>query len=78
MTPLKNIRENVLGVSQQQLSVISGASQPVISRIERGSGSLTGDQMQRIREHAIENKKPWDDRLFFEVIDPAALRTRRR
>lgn len=74
MNPLLNIRRNVLGVTQEQLSLIAGVSQPVISRIEAGKGgTLNADHMRAIREHAIAAGKAWDDRLFFEVIEPAAL-----
>lgn len=70
MTPFRHIRVNVFKITQEEMSMALGLSQPTISRLENDKVSLTSDVMQRVRSYAAENGIKWSDKHFFEV--PAA------
>ena len=67
MNAMAHIRKAVFGITQAEMAEIAGASQPTVSRWERGEDEPDREQMARIRAHAWQLVKPWDDRWFFEA-----------
>ena len=67
MTPFNHIRENIFKLSQAEMSVELGVSQPTISRLENDKVVLSADIMHRVRRLAAEKRVRWNDSLFFEV-----------
>jgi len=70
MSRLRYIRENVLVMTQEELAVELGISQPSVSALERTD--RFHHHMPRIREIAIGKGIEWDDRLFFEPLPEAS------
>lgn len=67
LTPLAHIRRNVLGMTQAALAELTGATQPTVSRWDRGDLEPDRSQMARIRDFAQQQGHRWNDRWFFEV-----------
>lgn len=69
MNPLRHIRKNLFGVTQQEFARIAGVRQSTVSRWETGDGAPTLEEMSRIRSAAKVRKlrAKWDDGLFFGV-----------
>lgn len=71
-SPLRFIRKQVFGVTQDALAVIGGVSRPRVSRYESGAAAPPFDFMQRVRSAARERGLPFSGDWFFET--PAAER----
>jgi len=66
MNVIRNLRTNLLGVSQSELGEIAGVPQSVISRWETGQLEPRLSHITRIRAEALRRGLSWDDRWFFE------------
>lgn len=66
MSRLRYIRENVLDMTQEELAVALGISQPSVSALERTD--RFHHHMPRIRDLAIERGVDWQDALFFDPL----------
>jgi DNA-binding transcriptional regulator YiaG len=71
MTPIENIRRNVLKLTQADMAALAGVSQATVSRWESGRLVVDGDAMTRIRLKARE-QSDWSDALFFSL--PQSIR----
>ncbi len=69
--PLQFIREDLFKATQSEFGEIANATQPTVSRWERGSLEPSRDQMASIRESAIKRGIEWDDSLFFQTPEAA-------
>jgi DNA-binding transcriptional regulator YiaG len=70
--PIQHIRQNVFAVSQAVFAEIAGTTQATVSRWENGEFEPGREHMQRIRNAAKAQAKPWDDRWFFETPEQVA------
>lgn len=69
---MKHIRVNIFKMTLKQFSPLIGASVTAISGWERGIGNPNQRHMMAIRRLAKDKDIPWDDRSFFEIIEPAS------
>jgi len=67
MRPLLHVRKQVLGITQQEMASLTGATQATVSRWEQGELEPDRDQLERIRDEAKRQGKDWDDSWFFDV-----------
>jgi transcriptional regulator with XRE-family HTH domain len=65
--PIEHIRRHVFQLSQAAFAEIAGVTQPTVSRWEAGEWEPNRDDLERIRQAAIESGKPWSDAWFFET-----------
>lgn len=66
MNAMARIRHKVFGVSQHEMARIAGVSQATISKWEAGTQVPLITALKNIRQSAIRDCKPWDDKWFFE------------
>jgi transcriptional regulator with XRE-family HTH domain len=76
MNPIRALRINIFGLSQQGMAAVAGVDQATVSRWESGRWFPPSNRCFRIRAAALERGLPWDDRWFFEAapIRSAAIR----
>ena len=67
MKPIAHIRQEVLKLPQSALATITGTSQATVSRWETGELEPDREQMDLIRQAALERGLEWNDRWFFET-----------
>jgi DNA-binding transcriptional regulator YiaG len=72
MNPIAYIRQEILKVSQHVLAAIANTSQASVSRWETGELEPDREQLDLIRQAALDRGLPWDDRWFFEKPGRAA------
>lgn len=70
MGALRHIRENILGLSQAEMAVLTQVSQGTVSKWEAGKLAPSRDEMARIRAAAIERGIAWNDAWFFASPAP--------
>lgn len=71
MNAVRYIRKQVFKLNQAPFAELAGVSQPTVSRWESSdcSGSEpTREDMERIRNAAIERGLAWDDSWFFRTF----------
>lgn len=66
-----HVRKTVLGLTQAEMSAITGASQGTVSKWEAGELDPGLDHLGLIRAEAQRRAIEWDDRWFFEVPEPS-------
>lgn len=67
LTPAKNIRLNVLAMTQVKLAAALGVTQPVVSEWEK-NGVIPARFQRPIRKMGKRQRPDiWSDSLFFEV-----------
>lgn len=71
MQPLKHLRTNLFRVTQAEFGRLAEASQPTVSRWERGTLEPTQGQLARIRAAAKERRLQWSDGWLFEAPEEA-------
>lgn len=67
MQPLKHIRTEVFRLTQSEFGRLADASQPTVSRWEKGTLEPTQTQLARIRAAAKERRLRWRDQWLFET-----------
>ena len=72
MRPIAHIRQEVLKVPQTALADIAHTTQATVSRWETGELEPDREQMDLIRQAALERGIEWNDRWFFETPGVAA------
>jgi predicted transcriptional regulator len=70
MKPIKHIRVAIFGVSQAEFADIAGATQPTVSRWERGELDPGFEEMVSIRTEAHRRGLSWNDKIFFDAPRP--------
>ena len=71
-SPLRWVRRNVFGVTQDGLAEIGGVSRPRVSRYETGADEPPFKFLRVLREEAAKRGLPFSGDWFFEVPRPAA------
>lgn len=71
MNPIRHIRLCVFEAIQADFAEFAGVTQATVSRWETGEFEPNRDDLERIREAAIKQGRPWEDRWFFEVPEQA-------
>ena len=66
MNPLLRIRKTVLGLTQQELAELTGATQATVSRWERGELEPDRGQLKTILDEARARGVDLDASAFFE------------
>lgn len=72
MSAVAHIRNHVFKLNQAAFAKIAGVTQATVSRWENGEFPPNRDNMERIRQAALADGKPWDDSWFFEVPSEVA------
>lgn len=65
-SPIRWIRRQVFGATQEQLAAIGGVSRPRVSRYETGADDPPFAFMRRVRHEALQQGKPFSADWFFE------------
>lgn len=67
MTPITHIRTKLFELTQAAFAEIAGATQPTVCRWESGELEPGRDNLEKIRNAALQRGLDWNDRFFFEV-----------
>ena len=65
MSGIRQIRRNVLRLTQVGLARVCKVGQPTVSRWERGIGSPKHVHLSRMRSYAIRTGIAWNDSILF-------------
>lgn len=66
-SPLRWVRKNVFGVTQEKLAEIGGVSRPRVNRYEKNGEPPPFDFLRRLRDEARARGLPFDADWFFEI-----------
>ncbi|MEJ0012830.1 MAG: helix-turn-helix transcriptional regulator [Bauldia sp.] len=66
MSPIRDIRQHVLQLTQKELADLTGVKQPTVSRWESGLLQPSHNALRRIRAEAIRRRQSWDDAWLFD------------
>jgi DNA-binding transcriptional regulator YiaG len=67
MRPIEHIRREVFKMTQAAFAEVAGVRQPTVSRWEGGEFEPNRNELERIRDAAIQRGIEWKDDWFFEV-----------
>ena len=61
---MKSVRD-ILSLRQNKIAEIAGVSQATVCRWEQGQWEPNRDELERIRNYALQQGYDWDDAFFF-------------
>lgn len=64
MSVMKQVRQ-LLNLPQNRIASIAGVSQATVCRWEQGQWEPNRDELERIRNYALQQGFDWDDAFFF-------------
>lgn len=71
-SPVRWVRKNVFGVTQERLAEIGGVSRPRVNRYENKGEAPPYEFLRRLRAEALMRGLPFDADWFFEVPESAS------
>ena len=70
--PMKIIRKWVFRITQAEMAAVAGTAQSIVSRWENGELEPDRQQMNAIREEALNRGIEWRDEWFFDAASAPA------